>query len=124
MIVCIAPKAISDSEKREKVLFLAMLIANKFIPEQEFNKIWEEIRMIIDEIKVLKYAKLDGMKEGLEKGLEQGLEKGLEQGRYEEKIEIVQKALKKKLPVEVIANISGLTIEEAQTIEKESFESL
>ena len=41
MIVCIAPKAISDSEKREKVLFLAMLIANKFIPEQEFNKIWE-----------------------------------------------------------------------------------
>jgi predicted transposase/invertase (TIGR01784 family) len=54
----------------------------------------------------------EGWEKGLEKGLEEGLEKGLEKGIEEGIKKVAQKALKRGLPLEDIAELTGLTEEE------------
>ena len=61
-----------------------------------------------------------GLVEGLEKGLEKGLVEGLEKGREERQIEIARNALKKKLSVEDIAEITGLTHQDIEKLRDES----
>ena len=70
--------------------------------------------MLIDEIKILKYAKRDGVKEGLELGRKEGLQKG----RQENQQTVVRKSLQEKLPIEIISNISGMSIDDIQAIKK------
>ena len=113
-VVTLAKDAFTDIEVCEKVILLSALVSNKFIPDEEFQEIWEEIYMLIDEIKILKYAKMDGVNEGLERGRQEG--------RQEEKVDLVQNALREKLPVESIASIFGLSIEEIRIIEQEKIE--
>ena len=57
-----------------------------------------------------------GLQQGLEQGLQQGLEQGLEQGIKQSKIEIAKKSLEKKLPMETISEITGLSIKEIQEL--------
>jgi len=68
----------------------------------------------------LTLAKKQGMTIGLEKGMEAGLEKGmkagLEKGRKEEKIALVVSSLKQGLSFDIIANITGLSVEEIKEI--------
>lgn len=52
---------------------------------------------------------------GLQQGIEKGIEKGIKQGIYEEKIEIAQNLLIKGFELELIAEITGLSV---PTIEK------
>ena len=52
------------------------------------------------------------MKEGLEKGLK----KGREEGREEEKYEIARKMRREGMSVELIAGITGLTVEEIRDL--------
>lgn len=60
-----------------------------------------------------------GEKLGREKGEKIGREQGEKIGRDAKAKEIVQKLLKKKMSLEEISEISGLTIAEIQGIEKE-----
>ncbi len=55
---------------------------------------------------------------GREEGREEGLEKGIEKGREEAKLELVMNGLKKNHPVEVIADISGLSVKEVLSLKK------
>jgi predicted transposase/invertase (TIGR01784 family) len=59
----------------------------------------------------LMYAKERSRKQGLEEGLEQGIEKGLEQGR-KEKLEIARRLKLLGIPIEQIAEGTGLSIDE------------
>ena len=64
-------------------------------------------------------GKEQGEKLGREKGEKIGREQGEKIGRNAKAKEIVQKLLKKKMSLEEISEISGLTIAEIQGIEKE-----
>ena len=58
--------------------------------------------------------------EAIKEGLEKGLEQGIEQGKLEERKVIVLNMLNKDLSLEMISEISGLSIDEIEQIEKAS----
>ncbi len=52
--------------------------------------------------------------EAREEGLERGIEQGLERGRHEGRLELVRKMLSKGLPLEVVSDVTGLSLEELE----------
>ena len=52
-----------------------------------------------------------GREEGITQGIEQGREEGLEQGAYNNKLETAKKLLAMSLPLEKIAEATGLPLE-------------
>jgi predicted transposase/invertase (TIGR01784 family) len=73
-------------------------------------KVYRDIKNSLD------YAEEKGEKRGIEMGVEMGLEIGVEKGKKENQIENAKKAIKENLPLEIIAKITDLTIEEIQKI--------
>ncbi len=57
-----------------------------------------------------------GIKQGMEKGIKQGMEKGMEQGIKQVSIEIAKRMKLKNIPINAIAEITGLTKEEIEEI--------
>ena len=55
-----------------------------------------------------------GIEKGLEQGLERGLKQGLERGRHEERLELIRKMLSKGLSLEVVSDVTGLSLEELE----------
>ena len=90
-----------------------------YTPEQPlgYDKLWDIIRT-----ENTLYS--SGVRQGLEKGMEQGLEKGREVGRLEgrkegqkdEKIANARKMKSYGLALEMIADITGLTIDEVRDL--------
>ena len=64
----------------------------------------------------------DARKEGMEKGLEQGLEQGREQARVTRDREIVMNMHTKKIPTEVIAELTGIGLENVLRIIEENLQ--
>ena len=56
------------------------------------------------------------MQEGMQKGMQKGIEKGIEKGRQEEKLQIAQKMKVKGLDSELIAQCSGLSVEDIERL--------
>jgi predicted transposase/invertase (TIGR01784 family) len=56
--------------------------------------------------------------DGLEQGIEQGLEQGIERGHVEERHLIAKSLLNKSLPIELIAETTGLSIDEVKAIDE------
>ena len=56
---------------------------------------------------------------GMEKGLQQGMEKGLQEGREQGMKDIVFRMLEKGMDPEMIADLTGMNIEEIQKLEEE-----
>ena len=54
--------------------------------------------------------------EAREEGLEQGLEQGLERGRHEGQLEMIRKMLSKGLSLEVVSDVTGLSVEELEAL--------
>lgn len=83
----------------------------------QFNK--KERSNYEDSLKVYRDIKnsLDYAEEkGKKRGIEMGVEIGVEKGKKETQIENAKKAIKENLPLEIIAKITDLTIEEIQQI--------
>ena len=57
-----------------------------------------------------------GIQKGLEQGIQKGLEQGLEQGRIQEKIQIAKSLKEKGLDTNFIAQATGLTQEQINTL--------
>ena len=60
-----------------------------------------------------------GLQEGMVKGLQEGMEKGLQQGIRQERQDIVFRMLEKGMDPEMIADLTGINIEEIQKLEEE-----
>ena len=60
----------------------------------------------------------EGIKEGLQKGLQEGLQKGIEEGKKEASINIAKKMLSTHMPIEQIAELSGLSANEVAELSK------
>ena len=91
-------------------MYLSAVVANKFIDVDDFGKIWEEIKMYMDDLLIVKFAKEEGKKEGKIEGLREGERKG--------KIEVALSMLKKGLDIETVAECTNLTIDELEKIKE------
>lgn len=58
----------------------------------------------------------EGLEEGIEKGIEKGLEKGIEKGTFDTKVTTAKRLLARKMALEDIADISGLSISEVKKL--------
>jgi predicted transposase/invertase (TIGR01784 family) len=96
-------------EARERLLYDRM----SEVERRKYNAHMEALRY---QRSVIKTGREEGLEEGWEKGWEKGREEGWEKGREEgikeNKISIAQKALKRGLPLEDVAELTGLTKEE------------
>ena len=61
-------------------------------------------------------AREEGLETGLEQGLERGLKQGLERGRHEERLELIRKMLSKGQSLEVVSDVTGLSLEELEAM--------
>lgn len=94
-------KAPGLEEARQKLIYYNM-------SKEEKHAYDEHINAIMIQNDVLKAATMEGE--------EIGLEKGLEKGRQEEKIQIASNAKKQGLSCEMIANLTGLSIDEIEKL--------
>lgn len=98
-------KAPGLEEARKKLIYYNMEPADR----QAYDR---HIDAIMIQNDVLGTAKLEGLQEGREKGLQEGRQ----EGRQEEKRVIARNMKALNLPVETIAQISGLTREEIEQL--------
>ncbi|MDX5596480.1 MAG: transposase, partial [Wolbachia endosymbiont of Andrena labialis] len=71
---------------------------------------------ILDEQAVLAQKLDDATEKGREEGKEEGIQIGHEKGRKAEKIEVAKNSLKAGVSIDVIAQITGLSIDEIQKL--------
>ncbi len=81
-------------------------------------KAYRDIKNSIDT--ALEQGREEGMKkgraEGLEKGLKKGLKKGRAEGEKQKALSIAKAMLQRGLDIQMIAELSGLTAEEIQSL--------
>ena len=56
------------------------------------------------------------METAIDEAREEGLEKGLERGRHEERLELIRKMLSRGLSLEVVSDVTGLSLEELEAM--------
>ena len=105
-VVELAPSISEIKTDNEKIMIMSAVLANKFIDVEDFSKIWEAIKMYVDDLLIVKFAKEDAKKEGRT------------EGRTEGRIEVVVRMLKKALDVETIAEYTNLTTDEVEKIKE------
>ena len=76
----------------------------------------EEVQQLADAEDWARYDYNSAMAEVKEKGLAAGLAKGRAEGRTEEKNELVKKMLEKKMNIDLISELTGLTKEEIENL--------
>ena len=103
-------KKISNSEGG---IMCAVQILDKISQNEiEWKRQFDEFMIETDRRSLEQFYKDKGMEIGLAEGREQGLQQGIKQV----KIEVAKKSLKKKLPIETISEITGLSIKEIQEL--------
>ena len=106
------------SFKDRKVIFgrLESLASQANMTKEERAQYRHEWKVYNDYFNSVDTAKKEGHAEGLKEGRAEGLKEGLEKGRAEEKIENAKKMKDKGSPLDFIADITGLTIEEINNL--------
>lgn len=106
-------------EKVFEVAEIAKFTKEESVSYEDSLKYYRDLKNSLDTAKEEGIAEgiEKGIAEGIEKGIEKGLEQGIAEGQYKEKIEIAKKSLEKGLPIEVIRDISGLSIEEIEKLQ-------
>lgn len=66
----------------------------------------------------MEYAKEEGLRQGKEEGLKQGREQGREEGREENKIDVAKNMLRKGLEIELICEVTNLSVEQIKQIDE------
>ena len=106
------------SFKDRKTIFgrLESLASQANMTKEERAQYRHEWKIYNDYFNSVDTAKKEGHAEGLKEGHAEGLKEGLEKGRAEEKIENAKKMKDKGSPLDFIADITGLTIEEINNL--------
>ena len=58
----------------------------------------------------------EAREEGLEQGVAKGLEQGFKRGRNEERLQLIRKMVSRGMTPELISDMTGLSIEEIETL--------
>ncbi|MBA8756829.1 MULTISPECIES: Rpn family recombination-promoting nuclease/putative transposase [Wolbachia] len=113
----------TSEEELEKIIGSDVIIKkayeelNRFNwSEKEFIAYEQEIKRILDEQAVLAQKLDDATAKGREEGREEGIQIGHEKGRKAEKIEVAKNSLKAGVSIDVITQITGLSIDEIQKL--------
>ncbi len=113
----------TSEEELEKIIGSDVIIKkayeelNRFNwSEKEFIAYEQEIKRILDEQAVLAQKLDDATEKGREEGRQEGILIGHEKGRKAEKIEVAKNSLKAGVSIDVIAQITGLSIDEIQKL--------
>ena len=91
-------------------LFKAAEVA-AMTPEEKINYL-KEMNTERDRRNQLEYKLQQGIQQGIQQGLEDGLKKGVEQGRFEQKIITAKKLKDNGITPDIIADCTGLSLEE------------
>ena len=75
----------------------------------------EEKAMIDERIRIQENYDMT-METAIDEAREEGFEKGLERGRHEGQLELIRKMLSKSLPLEVVSDVTGLSLEELEAM--------
>ena len=59
-------------------------------------------------------------KEAISEGIKQGIKQGIERGSKEKALEMARKCLDKEMSIETISELTGLSIEEIESLTKEN----
>ena len=103
---------------------LAEIADSKTLTKEEQEKYDNSMMVMWDNYAALEHAVNKGIKEGMEKGMkkgmkegiEKGIEKGIKEGEKKKGLEIAKKLLAYNTPLEIIANSTGLSIEEIKKL--------
>ena len=105
---------------------LAEYADSKTLTKEEQEKYDNSMMVMWDNYAVYKHAEEKGMEKGIEKGIEKGRKEGKEEGRIEGKKEgkeegrkeFALKLLAHNFPLDEIANLTDLSIEEIKKLEQ------
>ena len=105
---------------------LAEIADSKTLTKEEQEKYDNSMMVMWDNYAVYKHAEEKGMEKGIEKGIEKGRKEGKEEGRIEGKKEgkeegrkeFALKLLAHNFPLDEIANLTDLSIEEIKKLEQ------
>lgn len=105
---------------------LAEIADSKSLTKEEQEKYDNSMMVMWDNYAVYKHAEEKGMEKGIEKGRKEGKEEGKEEGRIEGKKEgkeegrkeFALKLLAHNFPLDEIANLTDLSIEEIKKLEQ------
>ncbi len=90
---------------------------NKFNWSEEELLAYEQMKKrIMDEIAAFAQKFDEGLKVGQEKGRQEGIQIGHEKGKIEGKIEVAKNSLKAGVSIDVIAEITGLSLDEIKKL--------
>ena len=100
--------------KEEQETFLRLLdVANVNSLSEKERAIYEEnLKNYRDWYATIDYAQTEGIEKGMQEGMQKGMQKGIEKGRQEEKLQIARKMKEQGLDSELIAQCSGLSVED------------
>ncbi|WP_419214892.1 Rpn family recombination-promoting nuclease/putative transposase [Wolbachia endosymbiont of Rhagoletis cingulata] len=87
--------------------------------EKEFIAYEQEIKRILDEKAILAQKLDDAKHEGIQIGEEKGRKEGIQIGHVKGKIEVAKNSLKAGVSIDVIAEITGLSVDEIKQLQEE-----
>ena len=99
--------SIRSAEERLEYLSSDPIIIERYRKREE--SLYERNNMING-------AKAEGMLEGMLKGMLKGKTEGKLEGKLEGKVEVALGAIQKGLPVELVADITGLSLDEVKEL--------
>ncbi len=72
-----------------------------------------------NEASALRHARNEGRNEGRIEGRNEGRLEGMSEGEQKGKINVVRNALREKMPIEIIARLTGLSVPEVEQLANE-----
>ena len=91
---------------------LAEIADSKTLTKEEQEKYDNSMMVMWDNYAALEHAVNKGIKEGMEKGMKEGMK----EGEKKKGLEIARKLLAYNTPLDIIANSTGLSIEEIKKL--------
>jgi predicted transposase YdaD len=124
-----------QSLNRAFTVWVRRVLLNRMVPQEpipEVDNLEEVVTMLAETVvewtekwkmEGLQAGMQEGRKAGLQEGrmagLQEGRKAGLQEGRQEERLTVAVNALRKRIPVETVAEITGLPVEEVHQIAAE-----
>ena len=108
-----APAELLDNELTSKALGIVEKSAMSDAQLYAYERFWMSVH---DEQAYLEGRYIKGLEEGRAEGIEKGLEKGRAEGEYNKAMESARKMKAKGYPADDIAEITGLTIDEINSL--------
>ena len=97
---------------------LAEIADSKSLTKEEQEKYDNSMMVMWDNYAVYKHAEEKGIEKGKEEGRKEGIEEGIEKGIEKSRKELAMKLLARKTPLDDIADLTDLSIEEIKKLEQ------